>query len=89
MPVPPPVRAEQPPHHNAPPDPHHRIKAQAGAPPPGNLNIIGNTTYKKRANINIATLNINGATIRENPVCYRTLANTSEHYRALPSAIER
>jgi exonuclease III len=43
-----------------PPDPHHRNEGQnRNKPPPGLQN---DNTYKKRANINIATLNINGAT---------------------------
>jgi ribonuclease HI/exonuclease III len=50
------TRTEQP---NAPPDPHQRHERPQPAP---ELQNNRNKPYKKRANINIATLNINGAT---------------------------
>ena len=44
----------------APPNPHHRNEGpNRDEPPPGPQN---NKHYKKKANINIATLNVNGAT---------------------------
>lgn len=56
-------RVENNPAYVAPLDPHHgneeHIRDQATPGPPNN-NV--NNTYKKKANINIATLNINGAT---------------------------
>ena len=56
------ARAEQAPPRPVPPAPHQRNEGQdQGQPPPG-PQTNNNKTYKKRANINIATLNINGAT---------------------------
>ena len=44
-------------------DPHHRIEElNRDQPTPGRDNNNNTKTYKKRANINIATLNMNGAT---------------------------
>jgi ribonuclease HI len=56
------TRVEQRYPHAAPPDPREGNERQnRDQPPPGQQN-NNNNNYKKRANINIATLNINGAT---------------------------
>jgi exonuclease III len=62
MPTQPIIHANQNPLHAVPPDPHHGNEGpHDGHPPPGPQNNNTNT-HKKRANINIATLNVNGAT---------------------------
>jgi ribonuclease HI len=62
MPNPARANAGQNPVAIAPPDPHHRNEGRNRDQPPPGLRNDNNKTYKKRTNINIATLNINGAT---------------------------
>ena len=51
----------------APSGPHHRNEERnRNRAPPGHPNINTNNTYKKRANITIATVNMNGATAPAN-----------------------